>query len=406
MTDPVSNNYSLTLPTVGGDSGTWGTVLNSGVITVVDAALGANFSTVITSADVTLTTTQFQNAIFVVSGTLTGNRNLIVPLSPNSTTAACGGRFVVVNNGAGAFNLSVKTATTGSSAVVPQGFAAALYSDGVNVKSALDGLPGYAKASNGTPSSLPGTAGSVNTNASLAYDYANNKLYVCTTSSTTAATWMLPVTAIPAPPTFYTPDVQVFTSGTSQTYTTPTNGGNRPLFLRVRMVGGGGGGGAQSANSGSAGGDTSFDSWTAIHGAGGAPISNGGTGGSGGAAGTGTLITRVSGGNGGASNAAGGGNPAGGNGGVSFFGGAGVGIINGVGTAAAANSGSGGGGASTSSGNGSGGGGAGEFVEFIITSPAASYTYTVGALGAGGAAGNVAGSNGAAGRIEVIGYWQ
>jgi hypothetical protein len=62
------------------------------------------------------------------------------------------------------------------------------------------------------------------------------------------------------------PQVSVFTSGSSQTYTTPVGA----LYLRVRMVGGGGGGGgALITNAGSNGGDTSFGSWTALHGTGG-----------------------------------------------------------------------------------------------------------------------------------------
>jgi hypothetical protein len=47
------------------------------------------------------------------------------------------------------------------------------------------------------------------------------------------------------------------------------------------------------------------------------------------------------------------------------------------------------------------GGGAGGYVEKLITSPAATYTYTVGTGGAGGAAGTLAGGNGAAGIIIV-----
>lgn len=47
------------------------------------------------------------------------------------------------------------------------------------------------------------------------------------------------------------------------------------------------------------------------------------------------------------------------------------------------------------------GGGAGEYVEFIIENPAATYTYTVGLGGAGGAGTSAAGGNGADGRIIV-----
>ncbi len=200
MVDAVTNNYSLTLPLVGGDSGTWGTILNGNTFTPVDAILGATFTTTVTSADVTLTTTQFQNAVFVVSGTLTGSHSLIVPISPNLAGTACGGKFIVVNNGAGAFNLSVKTAATGSLGVnVPQGFAASLYSDSINVGYASNGLPGFATAVNGNPNSqLAGTAGSVNTNAQIAYDYTNGILYLCTTSGTSgSAVWSQPTFVVP-----------------------------------------------------------------------------------------------------------------------------------------------------------------------------------------------------------------
>src|SRR6266508_3902612 len=58
------------------------------------------------------------------------------------------------------------------------------------------------------------------------------------------------------------PTVQKFTTGTALTYT-PTTGTVR---IRVRMCGAGGGGGAVTTNAGANGGDTSFGSWTAIHG--------------------------------------------------------------------------------------------------------------------------------------------
>jgi len=197
--------------------------------------------------------------------------------------------------------------------------------------------------------------------------------------------------------------VQRFTSG-SGTYT-PTAG---TLFARVRMVGGGGGGAAQVTNNGAVGGDTSFGSWTAIHGNGGVTATGaGGAGGTGGVNSTGTLITRVDGQNGGQ----------GGNftatfssvGGASVFGGAGPASGHGnAGVAAKANTGSGGSGGTGTGGssNAGAGGGAGEYVEFFMTAAqiGASQAYAVGAGGAGGAAGTLAGGNGAAGIIIVEEY--
>jgi len=191
--------------------------------------------------------------------------------------------------------------------------------------------------------------------------------------------------------------VQRFTSG-SGTYT-PTAG---TLFARVRMVGGGGGGGAVSANNGAVGTDTSFGSWTAIHGNGGTASGGaGGNGGTGGANGTGTLIERVDGANGGAGSST---VAIGGKGGSSVFGGAGnSSVTSSAGVAAKANSGSGGGGGTPAASNGGGGGGAGEYVEFFMTIAqiGASQAYTVGGGGNGGAAGTQAGGNGAAGVIIV-----
>jgi hypothetical protein len=200
------------------------------------------------------------------------------------------------------------------------------------------------------------------------------------------------------------PQVSVFTSGISQTYTTPAG----VLYLKLRMCGGGGGGGAMTANAGQIGGDTSFGTWTAIHGNGGpvAGTAQGAAGGTGGVNGTGTVITRVDGGNGGGGTNAGGAPP--GYGGSNPFGGAGAqnnSATNGVGQNAKANTGGGGSGAGNNTGAG-GGGGAGEYLEALIAAPAATYTYTVGAGGNGGAAGGTAGGAGAAGRIEVTAYFQ
>lgn len=197
------------------------------------------------------------------------------------------------------------------------------------------------------------------------------------------------------------PTVQTKLSGSGATYT-PTTGTVR---IRVRMCGGGGGGGARATNNGAVGVDTSFGSWTAIHGNGGAFGQNSstpGAGGTGGATGTGTLITRVDGaaGQGGTSSTVSTGAP-GGAGGSSPFGGAGAGRDNTLGGNAATNSGSGGaGGGGTGGANSGSGGGAGEYVEFWVNGPSAT-TYTVGTGGAGGAAGTIAGGNGAAGQIII-----
>lgn len=214
---------------------------------------------------------------------------------------------------------------------------------------------------------------------------------------------------------FVQPTVQKFTSGTTQTYTTPAN----VSFIRVRMVGGGGGGGASGTSSGgnSTNGTASTFGTSLLNAGGGSGsgnVSGATTGGAGGTAslGSGPIGTAVPGSIGGSgsfnltaniliSSGFGAGTP---------FAGSIGGVYNGGGNAANVNTGcggSGGGGGATANLYSGGGGGAGGYVDAIIASPSASYTYTVGAKGSGGTAGGsgYAGGDGGSGYIEVTEYY-
>lgn len=194
------------------------------------------------------------------------------------------------------------------------------------------------------------------------------------------------------------PTFQKLTNTATSTYTTPAN----VLELYIRMCGGGAGGGVGGGGGTNA--TTTF--WgsgtattTAVGGSGGGSFV-GGLGGTGGLSNIGTIVYRVNGGSGNSTR-----NSTadliGSQGGQTVFGGAGPGIgtDNTRGSDAAPNSCAGGGsGTHTAVSNGSGG--AGEYVEFVISNPAASYFYRVG----GGGAGNtetISGGNGADGVIIV-----
>jgi len=205
--------------------------------------------------------------------------------------------------------------------------------------------------------------------------------------------------------------VQVFTSG-SGTYTTPAN----CKAIQVMLVGGGGGGssgGSASNNSGTAGGNTTFGT-SLLTGAGGAGgVNNAGTTAQGGA---GTVSSPAAGIGLSGGNATGGGYGAsgvivnGGAGGNSAFGGGAGCNINTAGGTAQTNTGgggAGGGGGAVAGVIGGTGGGAGGYVNALITSPSATYSYAVGAGGSGGGAGTngQAGGAGGSGVIYVMEFY-
>ncbi|MDQ3833619.1 MAG: hypothetical protein M3315_08285 [Actinomycetota bacterium] len=77
------------------------------------------------NTDVTLNQSEYENRIQEYTGALTGNINVIVPLTD-------GAEWLIYNNTSGAFTLTVKGAT-GTGIAVGQGKRALLYCDGTNV---------------------------------------------------------------------------------------------------------------------------------------------------------------------------------------------------------------------------------------------------------------------------------
>jgi hypothetical protein len=201
------------------------------------------------------------------------------------------------------------------------------------------------------------------------------------------------------------PTVTVYTSG-SGTFTTPANA----KALWVRMVGGGGGGAGSggSGTSGGTGGATSFGSAYCLGGAGGALNATlGGAGGASTTAGVGGGLNLT--GGSGTAGVTGGTYPIGGAGGNSPFGGGGSGSGGssaGTGGSAVSNTGGGGGGAGTGTvGTFTGaGGGAGGYVDMIVSSPSATYSYAVGAGGTSGT-GSSNGGTGGSGVIMIVVFY-
>lgn len=220
------------------------------------------------------------------------------------------------------------------------------------------------------------------------------------------------ISQLPPAFTVTAPSITVFVTGSSATYTTPVNSNNAlPTYLDVKMLGGGGGGGGSgsgSPTSGANGNNSSFGAFGAGGGQGG-HFSQSTTGGAGGSGQGGSCTLDIGGQAGEPGAIVGGGAPIsiGSRGGATALFGPTLGSSGG-GNVGFPGSGGGGGSSGNVTQTGGASGGGSEYCWVIVTSPATSYTYTVGTGGAGGSAGTngFAGGNGANGIIIVEARWQ
>lgn len=113
MASTYTTNLHLELQGTGDNSGTWGSELNTAVFTILDNALGGAQTFSLSNVDVTVSTTQSQNNAFLLTGTLTGNVNIIFP--------SIGRMIYVVNNTTGNFTVTLKTASAGVTQTIAQG---------------------------------------------------------------------------------------------------------------------------------------------------------------------------------------------------------------------------------------------------------------------------------------------
>lgn len=98
-------------------------------------------SKTLTGSDVTLTNAEASKDIIVLSGTLTTNVNLIMPVFPK--------KWIVANNTSGAFTVTVKTAS-GTGGLVTQGTSRVFYGDGTNVYGVNPLIASQAQVNTGT----------------------------------------------------------------------------------------------------------------------------------------------------------------------------------------------------------------------------------------------------------------
>lgn len=343
-----------------------------------------------------------------VTGTLSTTNDITYTLSQNATDS-----IKVVNANAGASALAEMRVTNNTTALFMAasgtGYSGALVTSGVAGYHALStfGAVGLSIGTNITAA--------ININSSQAVSMTNGLAVTGTLSATTT------VAGSGGASTLSVPTRQVFLTGTAATYTTPAN--CRRIVVRIKGGGGGthGSSNDSSGGNGGTGGTTTFNSINA-NGGGAGPFGQGGqvANSQGGTSGTGTASLRIAGACGqgprvtfaaGTTGFVGGGG--GGTGGAYAVDSPGYATM--AGQTGQPNSGGGGSGAGlvpVTSANAYGlwpssGGGEGEYAEIAISSPAGTYTYTVGAGGAAGTTGTggYVGGAGGSGFIYVDEYY-
>jgi hypothetical protein len=124
MTTTPNKGYPQ--PVINGSTNVWGTLLNQGFL-MVDLNLGGVTQIAVAgSTDVTVTTSQAQNLVLQLVGTITANINVYVP--------AEGSFYIIDNQSAGSFSITVKSeALTSTGVVIPSGAQLMVYCDGTNI---------------------------------------------------------------------------------------------------------------------------------------------------------------------------------------------------------------------------------------------------------------------------------
>lgn len=138
MASTYSTSLKLTLIGDGEQSGLWGQTTNTNLGTLLEQAITGVTSVVMSDANYTLTsfngiTDEARNAVLVVTGTNSAQRDLIPPVVKKL--------YTVVNNTTGGQAIRV-IGVSGTGVVIPNGATCLVYCDGTNFVSGLSGTSG------------------------------------------------------------------------------------------------------------------------------------------------------------------------------------------------------------------------------------------------------------------------
>jgi len=160
-----STNLALTLINTGDQAGTWGVTTNTNLGTLLEQAISGYVTQAITDgADTTITipngaTGVARNMYIECTGTLTANRNLVVPANKKL--------YFIYNNTSGGYDVTVKVSgQTGVS--VPNGEKKLLVSNGTDIVEAISaGVTGPASTTDNAIVRWDGTGGTAIQNSSV-----------------------------------------------------------------------------------------------------------------------------------------------------------------------------------------------------------------------------------------------
>lgn len=129
MPTTYSTNLRLALMATGENSGTWGTITNTNLGTLLEQAISGVATVSMSDTNKTLTALdgsidESRNMVITLTGTLSATRNVIIPSVDKM--------YLIRNSTSGGQSVLVKTAS-GSGATVPNACTVALYCDGTNV---------------------------------------------------------------------------------------------------------------------------------------------------------------------------------------------------------------------------------------------------------------------------------
>ncbi len=134
MASSTSTDLKLELITTGEKAGTWGTITNTN-LQILEQAASGYFTQSIAAADLALSLSTFavsngKNLYYKFTGNLTGNRTVTMPSGAERVFIVEDATSRTSNN----YTLTVKT-VSGTGVTIPVGAKIVLYSDGSNISS-------------------------------------------------------------------------------------------------------------------------------------------------------------------------------------------------------------------------------------------------------------------------------